>query len=73
MEISIEHYNNMAERLTELEYELSESVKVVRCKDCKHRDERCGMGEHRWCRILKMSTVLNDFCSYGERKGGDDE
>ena len=46
---------------------------VVRCKDCKHRDEKCGMGEHRWCRILKMSTVPNDFCSYGERKGGDGE
>lgn len=44
---------------------------LVRCKDCKHRDEKCGMGEHRWCRILNMSTVPNDFCSYGERKGGD--
>ena len=41
---------------------------VVRCKDCKHRDEKCGMGEHRWCKILKMSTVPNDFCSYAERR-----
>ena len=48
--------------------ELADSVKVVRCKDCKHRDEKCGMGEHRWCKILKMSTVPNDFCSYAERR-----
>ena len=33
--ISIEQYNRMAERLTELEYELAESVKVVRCRECK--------------------------------------
>lgn len=46
---------------------------VVRCKDCKHRDEKCGMGERRWCKVIKMSTVPNDFCSYGERKGGDTE
>lgn len=43
-------------------------INIVRCKDCKHRDEKCGMGEHRWCKILKMSTVPNDFCSYGERR-----
>lgn len=54
----------------ECEYDF---MPIVRCKDCKHRDEKCGMGERRWCRILKMSTVPNDFCSYGERKGGDTE
>ena len=46
-------------------------TEVVRCKDCEHRDEKCGMGEHRWCKILKMSTVPNGFCSYGEPKGGE--
>lgn len=43
-----------------------DAVSVVRCKECKHRNERCGMGEHRWCEMLNMSTTPDDFCSYGE-------
>lgn len=46
----------------------ADAVNVVRCKECKHRNERCGMGEHRWCEMLNMSTAADDFCSYGERK-----
>lgn len=45
-----------------------DAVSVVRCKECRHRNERCGMGEHRWCEMLNMSTTPNDFCSYGERE-----
>lgn len=45
------------------------SIDIVRCGECKHRNERCGMGEHRWCEILNMSTTPDDFCSYGEREG----
>jgi len=41
---------------------------LVRCKDCKYRDEKCGMGEHRWCQIVKTSTAPNDYCSYGKRR-----
>ena len=44
-----------------------EHPKVVRCKECRHRNERCGMGEHRWCEMLNMSTTPDDYCSYGER------
>ena len=44
------------------------SIDIVRCRECRHRNERCGMGEHRWCEILNMSTTPDDFCSYGERK-----
>lgn len=44
------------------------SIDIVRCKECRHRNERCGMGEHRWCEILNMSTTPDDYCSYGERK-----
>lgn len=44
------------------------AVEIVRCKDCKHRDESCGMGEHCWCRVIKMSTAPNNFCSFGERR-----
>ena len=44
-----------------------DAVSVVRCKECKRRDENCGMGERRWCRRLNITTTPDDFCSYGER------
>ena len=43
---------------------------VVRCKDCKYRDpedERCDHGAVNFL----LRRMDNDFCSYGERKGGD--
>ena len=49
---------------------------VVRCKDCKHRREICPMyyiemvGEDE--RIHDYSTD-NGYCSWGERKGGEEE
>lgn len=47
---------------------IRELVEVVRCKDCKNRNENCGMGEHRWCEIINMSTRADDYCSYGKRR-----
>lgn len=46
-----------------------ESVKVVKCKDCKH-------WSGNWCHGIPFNgddaayieTKQNDFCSYGERK-----
>lgn len=59
-----EHFSN-----DDVVYAVDERiVPLVRCKDCKHRNERCGMGEHRWCEMLNMSTTPDDFCSYGERR-----
>lgn len=29
------------------------SIDIVRCKECKHRDIKCGMGEHKWCKLWK--------------------
>lgn len=46
----------------------ADAVEVVRCKDCKYRRENCGMGDHRWCDVLKMTTRADDFCSYGKRR-----
>ena len=43
-------------------------IDLVRCGECRCRNENCGMGEHKWCEKLNMSTTPNDFCSYGERK-----
>lgn len=39
MEISIEHYNKMAERLTELEYKLTEQPERKKGKWINHRND----------------------------------
>ena len=54
------------------QYEDSDVVPVVRCKDCKHRDpedKRCDCG----CWHNPFTTNDNDFCSYGERKNNGNE
>lgn len=54
-------------------YEVVESipaadvVPVVRCKDCKYRDGTPGQPN-----ILCAQMHEDDFCSYGERKEGED-
>ena len=41
-----------------------DAVEVVRCRDCKHREDRL------YCRLRKQPVIVmnTDFCSYGERK-----
>ena len=49
------------------DYLLKNDVKpVVRCKDCKYRDELCMCCHPRHEGILPLAYPL-DFCSYGER------
>ena len=43
-----------------------DAVPVVRCYECKHRDGEAGQPN-----ILCYQMHDNDFCSYGERKGGE--
>lgn len=40
-------------------------VKVVRCKDCKYRNKCLFTYNHRF--------RDDDYCSYGKRKGGEEE
>ena len=45
---------------------------VVRCKDCKYWQNNNNGYPHEECRWGHGETPDdNDFCSYGERKGGD--
>lgn len=59
--------------------ELAESVKVVRCKDCKwwSGSANTSHNNHLCKRALDQNveywTRGDDYCSYGERKGGDTE
>ena len=45
------------------------AVEVVRCKDCKHREDRI------YCRLRKQPVIVTntDFCSYGEKKEVENE
>lgn len=82
-----EEHLNIIDRIKESQYaiaktqtvvgkmvESADAVEVVRCKDCKHYrkvTENYGICYERPNVIT--SQTPNDFCSYGERKGGDDE
>lgn len=47
---------------------------VVYCKDCKYWQDNNGGYPHEECRWGHGETPdANDFCSYGERKDGDDD
>lgn len=50
-----------------------DAVPVVRCKECKWDRPDTLLDKH-WCsRLLgSMEVRENDFCSYGERKDGED-
>lgn len=65
MEISLEQYNKMAERLTELEYRLAEQPEIIRCKDCTRFDKRRG------CNLIDGLNIAkpDSFCSYAVGKG----
>ena len=43
-----------------------DAVEVVRCKDCKH----WASAEDYDCEIHSGAFGADDYCSYGERKGG---
>ena len=45
-----------------------EYIKVVRCKDCKHKDtDECPMADTYNCEWVTWSNAY-DFCSKGKRK-----
>lgn len=45
-----------------------DAVSVVRCRECKyHNKPRLG-----FCEMHLVRMNENDFCSYGERKGGNE-
>ena len=56
---------NIAKEAFEL---LKESVKIIRCKDCKHYSCRC-------CHLFDGLTLPSpdDFCSYAERREENDK
>ena len=45
-----------------------DAVRVVRCKDCKHREHNDALLYCGHTRGLAGSVSPDDFCSYGERR-----
>ena len=50
-----------------------DAVPVVRCKDCKRWERHTEVNrDYGGCRRYNSTMRYDDFCSYGERKDGDD-
>ena len=49
-----------------------DAVEVVRCKDCKHCDPENYHCDHAMSTAAPLRRKPDDFCSYGERRGGAD-
>ena len=49
----------------------ADAVPVVRCKDCKYRKRPLFAGNGIYCVENRRHFELDDFCSYGERRGGE--
>ena len=47
-----------------------DAVPVVRCKDCKHKEESVSPSWEAWCNRLHCGCDLAWFCADGERKEG---
>ena len=61
---------NIHKRVTE------DTVPVVRCKDCKHYNERNEDCDHpvlwvEYCSDFGLDMKPDDFCSHGERREGE--
>lgn len=48
-------------------------TEVVRCKDCRYRELDGEITHFYLCRINERSVDDDDYCAWGERKGGGDE
>lgn len=80
------HLDNLAEGFTEASHIAKyiaptvDAVPVVRCKDCKHcrelnrkdRIEEAYADGVLWCTNQSDGVWPDDYCSYGERRGGED-
>ena len=49
-----------------------DAVEVVRCRECKHCDPENYHCDHPMGTVAPLRREPDDFCSYGERKEGDD-
>lgn len=51
---------------------LKQMQEIVRCKDCRYCDPENKHCDHPMGTLAPFPRKDDDFCSYGERKGGDE-
>ena len=69
----IERWNNMSVRgRTEFDQEImvAPSIDIVRCAECEYSDI---YDDEMFCRLRTDDVKADDFCSYGVKKGADNE
>lgn len=49
-----------------------DAVEVIRCRDCNHCDPENHHCDHYMGTVAPLRRKPDDFCSYGERKDGDE-
>lgn len=62
----------VADMLSRLWDSATKRVDVVRCRECKHCDPENHHCDHHMGTAAPLRRKPDDFCSYGERKEGDD-
>lgn len=50
-----------------------DAAPVVRCKECKHCDPENHHCDHHMGTAAPLRRKPDDFCSYGERRGGGED
>ena len=65
----------LLEENPECEHFISDAdvVEVVRCSECKYFSKELKQGKHSCLNYQLPYCLKNDYCSYGERKDGDEE
>ena len=65
-----EMFSAVADMLSRLWDTATKRVDVVRCRECKHCDPENHHCDHHMGTAAPLRRKPDDFCSYGERKGG---
>jgi len=60
--------DQLCKQLTDLKHRFHEKTELVRCKDCKHKEESVSPSWEAWCNRLHCGCDLNWFCADGEAK-----
>ena len=50
-----------------------DAVEIVRCRECKHCDPETHHCDHHMGTVAPLRRKPDDFCSYGERRGGGED
>ena len=68
----VEHYGRELETDKPCEqFKSADVIEVVRCSECKYFGKELKQGKHSCLNYQLPYCLENDYCSYGERKDGE--